>query len=400
MAGASTSSFAGFVSDIRMLVIGFVAFQSTHAPTFALREGAVICALVFLSKISTVRPQRSDWLLVGFALVGLFSLQWTQAETATELSAQNYLGFAAIFIGVRAVVCDRRSMVVTTVGFLAGCLLVVAQLLSQSAGVRIEFDSTAERIGVNGVNPNYLAYSLATGVALIILVWTMWKPGPLGKAALAVVLGLLYVGILQNGTRGALIGVVAALAWAGWQHLRPAAGFRGLWFAVIGINVVILTGLLDTVLQSRLGSSARDAGDLSGRLDVWPMAREAFADRPFLGLGAGAFTDLSPLKIAAHNVILDIGTGTGVVGVALFLAVIHQSLVVETRDADVHGRILTIGAFVAATAPLLSSGYWYESPAYWVAMGVFSRIGHVQLDSAGEALPRSLGELPPAISPR
>jgi hypothetical protein len=50
------------------------------------------------------------------------------------------------------------------------------------------------------------------------------------------------------------------------------------------------------------------------------------------------------------------------------------SLVTGTRATQQGKRTLLVGAFMVTSAPILLSGYWIESPAFWMALGMFSQI--------------------------
>jgi len=74
------------------------------------------------------------------------------------------------------------------------------------------------------------------------------------------------------------------------------------------------------------GSAARATGDLAGRLTIWPEARQVFGEHLLVGVGAGGFRAVGTSGIGAHDVVLELGAGLGLVGIALFLGLIVASL--------------------------------------------------------------------------
>ncbi len=109
------------------------------------------------------------------------------------------------------------------------------------------------------------------------------------------------------------------------RGVMPAGlGVPQLWLSSVAFAAVF-SGVLDATLRPR-GASDRERGDFNGRLTLWPDAREEFWDHPFLGRGVDSFAATNPLRIAAHNALLDVGTGLGVLGIALFVALIWQAL--------------------------------------------------------------------------
>lgn len=178
------------------------------------------------------------------------------------------------------------------------------------------------------------------------------------------------------------------------QHFWPGRGLRAVYATVITMNVIIGSGLADSFLLSHTQKSFRDTGALNGRLSIWPPARQVLMDHLGLGAGVGTFPKLNPMGIAAHTAILDMGAGLGVVGLAVFVAIIVTSLVTGTRATQQGKRTLLVGAFMVTSAPILLSGYWIESPAFWMALGMFSQMA-VFMPARGTSPP---GDGSPALN--
>jgi hypothetical protein len=99
-------------------------------------------------------------------------MAWTINEDATNLAIENYLGAFAIFLAVRTVAVNRRSLTIIAAGIVGGWLFALYELLaSPDSVVRFRYDVNAARIGLEGLNQNYLAYSFARGVAVVMLLW-------------------------------------------------------------------------------------------------------------------------------------------------------------------------------------------------------------------------------------
>lgn len=105
----------------------------------------------------------------------------------------------------------------------------------------------------------------------------------------------------------------------------------------------------------------------------WTL-REVFATHFLTGIGAAGFQSVDPLAVGAHNIILELGSGLGIIGVGLFVAMFIFTLRGATRGTDVKLRALLIGSLLLTTAPMYLSGHWELSPAGWIALAVFSRI--------------------------
>jgi len=115
-------------------------------------------------------------------------------------------------------------------------------------------------------------------------------------------------------------------------------------------------------VESLLG---RPTGDWSGRLVVWPLAREWWLDHFILGSGVSTFAGANPMKIGAHDLVLEIGAGLGLVGVLLFLCFLFFSVFRQPP--------LLVGSLIAVTAASYITGHWELAPAAWVLLAIFAR---------------------------
>ena len=325
--------------------------------------------------IGSFRPHAVEWLAVCYALLTALSTIWTVAPFNSAIGLRNTLASMVLLASARAVVARRRDVWILGAGLLAGCLLGFRRLLTENRGVQLrgQYDATAARLGIEGLNYNYLAYSFVTGIAILAMLvlitrgTTRHRPVAVVAAGLAL---LLWVGVLLNGTRGAVIAAYALGVW--WLVARRDArrSWRSAVVAVVVAFAAVFSGVLDATLRATAGTSDRERGDLNGRLSVWPDAREEFWDHPFLGRGVDSFAATNPLRIAAHNALLDVGTGLGVLGIVLFVALIWQAL----KPSDDSIQYLALGGFLVASAPILLTGFWIESPMFWLALGLFSKI--------------------------
>jgi O-antigen ligase len=153
--------------------------------------------------------------------------------------------------------------------------------------------------------------------------------------------------------------------------------------AVVALLLVafsIVTGIADQASLA-LESGVRATGDWSGRLIIWPWAREVWAMDPWVGVGAGGFREINAYGVLAHNIILQTGTGLGIIGVALIVALIWSALAWKRTSWKQPKRALLVGAFLLASAPAYLSGVWETAPASWMVMAIFARLGVLGLDA-------------------
>jgi O-antigen ligase len=357
--------------------VAVVAGAAVGEPTFALSYGVMICAAVFAFGLPKFRTQTPDILAVCLTLFTVTSFFWTVSPEATDLNVKSQFGVVVMFLAVRAVAVDGRNIAVIVVGYLAGCGYSLAL---QSKGMDAQIAAGGDRFSIAGLNQNYLAYSLCTAAALLVILWIQWTPFAgrglylFGRLTFLTVAFTLCVGVVWTGTRGAEVSLLGLAMWIVCHRFAPRRGLSILYGAVIVAALAILTGFFDQLILSHLSRTFRESGDLNGRLFLWPLARRIFADHPFIGTGAGTFRVLNGLNLPAHNVILEFGTGLGMVGVGLFVGTLVTALITGTRAMDGHTRALLVGSMVVVSAPIFLSGAWDQSPAAWVAIALFSRI--------------------------
>lgn len=363
-------------ADARLLVVALVVGAAPFNPGFSLRWGAVICAVMLLTAAGQVRVRRPDVLAGSFLVLGFASQSWTRSPDYSALAVENLTACVILFITVRSLVTSRHDAGIIGAGYLAGCLYTTWQLY-QVRGDRSLLsaaDTYASRVTLDGSNANYLSYSLVAGLVVIVLLWRTLPPSP-STGLVMIGTGLIFIaGIGLTGTRGSQLAVLALLAWVVVARSNPRRWLRLALAAVAAVNAVIVLGILDTQVQERLTRSARETGDLNGRFPSWVQGRSVFRDNIFYGAGIDAFRSLNAFQINAHNFILDTGSGLGLLGVGLLLTVLYAALFTSTRGGDEKTRAFVVGAWIAAIAPILSSGVWLQAAPLWVTLALVSTL--------------------------
>ena len=60
----------------------------------------------------------------------------------------------------------------------------------------------------------------------------------------------------------------------------------------------------------------------NGRSDLWSQAIQAFSTHPFVGLGTGGFASVNPADLYPHNILLEVGSELGLVGLVPMIGII------------------------------------------------------------------------------
>ena len=374
------------------VALGVFAGCATFAPGPALRYGTLLGLIVVAVHLSPrTRPSAATIFLGLLTADVCLSWFWAVDPDAAAVTAVGHVGVLTIFLAVRTVVTDRTKFLVVAGGYLLGCLWTVRQISVMNPAAVFALRFTDTRFGIPGLNANYAAYAFLGGISLLgALFWTP-NARSLFFRIFSVALAVPIVwGIALSGTRGAAIGCACLAVWIAVCRVLPVwPAFTGLVTVVAVGGLGTLTGAIDPLLRYFDGLWSRKTGDLAGRLTIWPRARQQISEHPLWGLGTGNFAATDHSGIFAHNLFLEITVGLGMIGLVLLCLFLGTAF--RVTAADPPARLVIIGCFVAASAPIYFSGVWELSPAGWVILALFTR-AHVLVEkdsvpvSAGNAL--------------
>jgi O-antigen ligase len=243
----------------------------------------------------------------------------------------------------------------------------------------------------------YLVAVLGASGFLILNSRRRWEQGLLGAGAVLMLFALLFTqseGAWLAAFAVAVMGLVYGVIWfAFYRHSkRPTVG----QLAAVGAAAVVLAGfgllIGSFFVGSAPGNAIQNVGQsqdesVGGRISLWRMAARMTIDRPLLGNGQDAFTFLfaeyrdrpdyagigsSSLEPeSAHNLFLDLASGTGVLGLLAFLALIGAVLwyagqrMVESADGELRIALFALSAGVIGYLVALLF-YFSEAMTTWL----------------------------------
>lgn len=366
---------------IRTAMMALLAALATFDPATTLKFGPAIAVIVFLSgRPMSVRLAAPVVLSALFILWASLSLIWTADPVFTQATVTLWAQVLVIFIALHDAIQSRSQLLFVVLGYLGGAVFTVVKTLLVSPEAAALASAAGDRVELGNANTNYIAYSLGVGFALVVLIWVTRVNTRRLLLVLVPAMILIVVGINLTETRAAFIGLGALGAWVIISKILRRPPIRLLVFILLGLQVLAITGWADRA-SLIFESGARATGDWSGRLIIWPIAREVWGENPVIGIGAGGFGAVNPLGIPAHNMVLQTGTGLGIVGVLLLMAVIWTALSRSSPERQPR-RAFIVGAFLAASAPAYLTGVWETAPASWVALAIISRVGVLNLDAS------------------
>jgi O-antigen ligase len=333
-------------------------------------------------------PRGLEWLLL--AAVVLYALQAAYSadfSKALENMVFFYVPFALLFALLREVDWTRE--------LLLQCLAVAVALAVVFAGIGfVEYDRkqlflnpkvvAADQYGnyfrVNSLffDPNIYGRFLALvmiGVTTVVLWSVRRRPVLLGGLVLLWLLAGLVTSFSQSSIAALLLGL-AVLAAYRWD-------VRGTLYVTVALAAIalVLVALAPTSLHLGLtgkGGSASNA--TSGRTKLIEGGLHLFADRPLQGFGPGSFAQeyrrhehvtSTNATSASHTTPITVAAEQGIVGLALYVALLVSSFAVLFRGAGRSPpRIALAACFAALVLHTFTYADFLEDPETWVLLGI------------------------------
>ncbi|GAB1694357.1 O-antigen ligase family protein [Krasilnikovia sp. M28-CT-15] len=351
---------------VRLIPIHVAAALAPSNPDVVLQYGLALAVLTFVLSGQLPKLGTPDLLAIGLALWAIASS--IDSGTGHGIrAADRYIAALALFIACRQVATDRKRWMSVAVTFIGGSLYVAWKAISQAPDETTDF-----RPVIDTVNINYAAYALVTAVVVTLAAATVTRRSRRRMVCAVGVASAMAYAIARTDTRAAVLAVVVAVIYLVVRRLASRAAWRVISLAVPAILITVAAGMFDRVDLSWMDDYLdRDTGELSGRLLVWPYARQAIADHPFDGLGPHIFPTVNPMQIGAHNLILTLGVDVGLVGIALYAAIFVTALLpFRTNRRWRHLAALLVLAWL----PIWLTGFWELSPAAWITVALWSHL--------------------------
>lgn len=267
------------------------------------------------------------------------SLVWAEAPADAQTSVMRFaLNFVLFPIALVAIRTPRHVMWLVA-AFVAGAFAAVGFGFAEGT---VGDPEAANRLKGAGINPNQLG---SYGVVAAIFATTLaanprWSA--LQRTAALAVAGFAGIAVFMTLSRGALVGLAAALLIAPVViGRRRRAGAAAVAVAVVLGAVGWYAAVAPANAVERVMHPERGGG--SGREDLWRVGWRIVEDRPLWGVGAGNFpvaavhyllrpgiTERDEIIVdeqrVAHNIYLTVLSELGAIGLALFLFILFLSL--------------------------------------------------------------------------
>lgn len=254
--------------------------------------------------------------LLGFALLStLFADEFGAAKSTTI----RYASFAAMYFVISQFAGNERlqtriAWTLSLAGGLAAAMAVDEFISGRSTQARLPYG-----------DPNDMAYMFATTLPLTL--WLLHRPRT--RPIVLLLAATMSAAILLSFSRGALVGLAAALVWYVLTERRG----RLLVTAAVVLTTIVGTALLVRANPEQVesGFQAKQkvaAANVETRIDAWAAAARLSTESP-LGVGPGNFrfhyleeTGRPPGTGnigVVHNAYLDVAAELGLAAMVVFL---------------------------------------------------------------------------------
>ena len=299
---------------------------SSQSPFTAVRILGALIALSWLARGGAARTGRSlaspqFAFMVGYFLVAFSSLFYAAWPQLAEPILREYLMIVLLFVLVVALSTGPRQMRAVTWS------LVVAALASMAIALR-QYEPHMHRLATSQSNPNYFALNLVAVLPLALYLGIGERSRLLRLGALPAAVVMMW-GIAKTFSRGAFLGLATVLVMVVVHLLGyPRRASRSLLLPVAGV-VLVSALLMPSGYVDRIRSITAERPDASiwRRRETNKATWQMFLDHPLLGVGVGNSTRWSVVYRpeigfvrAPHNIVLEVASETGLLGLACFAA--------------------------------------------------------------------------------
>lgn len=356
---------------VELIKIGGLTITRVIAPVALF---VVIAAAV--RKGTQIRPAAPLFWAGAYALWALASSLWTVSPAGTTYLLSSLaialifmLSFASLLATMRDL--ERVLYALAALSFALGVLSTFAFIGRPILGFGLLQEGRVQ--GGTG-DPSFFAAVQLIALPLILVLASNMKKG-MARNALYLV-ALVNIGsVLSTVSRGGTIQLVFVLIVllalpARTIFTSPTQKRVAMAALVAGMAVFFVHYSADLAprLETIYSRSSDQTG--SGRLAIWPAAVDAFNERPFLGIGYGAFVRTSVDRIYStpgasienfnvhpeevHNVFLGTAAELGIPGLTIFLGLLLSTGIALRRTAK---RAQEVGAtFISSVANALIVG--------------------------------------------
>ena len=334
---------------------------------------AFLVALLRCVSSGHLRRPTGTLLLVGaFGMYALLSAGWSMDPDTSLVKVLTIIELVAMFWLITEVVSDGEQICGLLCAYVAGAAISVMATFVRFAAGRANQDL---RYTAAGFNPNDAALTLALAIPmtcfLIGRMRALWTKLLLLAYAIAA-----PVAIALSGSRTGVLACCAAFVVSALGLRRVRWSWRLMLGVALGICVWCLVAFVPETSWTRIStiSAQVDSGDLNQRTAIWAAGLKEFATHPVLGVGEGAYLQVSDRQLGegfvAHNTFVSVLVELGIVGFLLFAAILQRTV---RAVLNLEGSDRLMWAAIGATWFIgVLAATWETQKATWLLLALIS----------------------------
>ena len=409
------------VSDLALGVCGFllIAFLdvvSSGSDLSLTKAAGALLVVAWLATVATGTREGRSLLanhgalvavLVAFLAWSALSAVWAPDPGAAYRSTLRFGLNAVLLPIVYWAVRDRRHVVWVFAVFITGALLSVLWGLTQPKAADSVSAAQVGRLSGATADANVLATLMIVSAIFAVTLALVLRRSSVGRllgvGAAIFALAALFATFSRGGLVALAFALLVGIAYGG--RWRPALVALALLAAAVGTIYISETSSVEVARLSSANSS--------GRVDLWTVGWRMVEANPVVGVGSGnytiaeagyllfpgairASTYIVDKPLVAHNIYLHVLAEMGVIGLALFLAVIALCIgsavraVAIFRERGDHTLEMLGRALVVSLAAILAADF-FVSEQYSKQLWLLLAMGPALLSMARAAPSRRRG---------
>lgn len=330
------------------------------------------------------RPTITHYLLAVFTFWAFAGLLWSaDPESTVRYVATFGQIFLFLLIVWQASPTDSHRKAIQQ-AYVLGCMI---SIMDGVGNFLIGREAVYQRFAVSNTDPNDYALAIALAIPMAYELFATGRSWT--RIANLLFVPAALVAVVLSASRGGTLAVaVAMLAFPlGWRRLRLSdrrtiqllllamlAAVPFAWSEIrtaVGSNVERISTVGDEIA----------AGSLNERELIWSMGMDAFAARPILGVGGGAFAAAierdAGLRQLAHNTFISVAVETGPIGLTIFLAVLLTTVgpLLTGANARTMPAIIMFATLLIGILPLT----WEFKKPLWLVLSILLLLRRVEL---------------------
>jgi O-antigen ligase len=352
-------------------------------------------------------PVLASIALLGLMLIRLgISPDQAYGSTKVQLYAADVLIVlaGAVLVGTRARYVNLFVLVLLATDA-AGALIFVYDLAAGAAHTVFNgrYSISASEYPID------MGRASAEGLLLAIYMMLSTQRRAIRLAAVAAT-PILAIALAGAGSRGPVVGFafglltllgLSATNRRSRRRLLVVAGV--LLLAIIAVPLVVPSSSIARSLSTIIGSASGLSSN--GRSQLWAISLASFSHHLWLGLGTGGGATLVPGLLYPHNLLLEIATELGIVGIVVLLLILGGFIQALGRCWRMTGGperligALLIAMFVTALVNAQFSDPIQSNGSVWlwggIAIGMSARLtARRDVPDGVPARPDALGVVP------